>query len=152
MQTSNLYNTVNREILVIEKFSKSHKATKINLTKYFLQRIFSTTNNYYAYYTPRHSTCSRSHLRLCTSPSQKPSEHTRDRFRGKCSVIVSSFFTATAYRSEEFLGAPTPLQPSPPILFYIRGSRECNFFRKTFPWQLLSPYVLPDFYVIKFSC
>ena len=47
---------------------------------------------------------------------------------------------------------PTPLQPSPPVLFYIRGSRECNFFRKTFPWQLLSPYVLPDFYVVKFSC
>ena len=32
----------------------------------------------------------------------------------------------------------TPLQPSPPILFYIRGSHECNFFRKTFPWQLIS--------------
>ena len=27
---------------------------------------------------------------------------------------------------------PTPLQPSPPILFYIRGSHKCDFFRKTF--------------------
>ena len=33
--------------------------------------------------------------------------------------------------------------------FYIRGSCECNFFQKTLPWQLLSPYVLPDFYVVK---
>jgi len=49
--------TVNREIFVVEKFSLSHKATKINLTKYLLQRIFSTANNYDAYYTPRHSTC-----------------------------------------------------------------------------------------------
>ena len=39
-----------------------------------------------------------------------------------------------------------------PYFFYIRGSRECNFFRKIFPWQLLSPYVLPDFYVAKFLC
>ena len=52
-----------------------------------------------------------------------------------------------------FAHAPTPLQPSlfhtctnasPTIgahTFFtvaIRGSRECNFFRKTFPWQLLS--------------
>ena len=35
-----------------------------------------------------------------------------------------------------FFRTPTPLQPSPPMLFYIRGSRECNLFRKTFPWQL----------------
>ena len=87
----------------------------------------------------------------CVLPRRKNSEHTRDSFRGKCSMIVPSFFTATAYRSEEFLGTPMPLQPSPPILFYIRGSRECNFFQKTFPWQLLSLYVLPDFYVVKFS-
>ena len=33
--------------------------------------------------------------------------------------------------------------------FYIHGSRECIVFRKTFPWQLLSPYVLLDFYVVK---
>ena len=34
-----------------------------------------------------------------------------------------------------------------PNLFIIRGSRECklNSFWKTLPWQLLSPYVLPDF-------
>ena len=61
-----LCTTVNREIFAVEKFSWSHKATKINLTKYFLQRIFSTTNNYDAYYTPRHSTCSRSTLTLAT--------------------------------------------------------------------------------------
>ena len=58
--------TVNREIFVVEKFSQLHKAMKINLTKYFLQRIFSTTNKYDAYYTPRHSTCLRSTLTVAT--------------------------------------------------------------------------------------
>ena len=91
----------------------------------------------------------------CVLPRRKNSEHTRDSFRGKCSMIVPSFFTATVYRSEEFLGSLShtkPLQPSPLILFYIRGSRKCNFLQKIFPWQLLSPYVLPDFYIVKFSC
>ena len=43
--------TINREIFVVKKFSQSHQATKIHLTKYFLQRfffyseIFSTMNN-----------------------------------------------------------------------------------------------------------
>ena len=37
--------TVNREILVVEKFSQSHKATKFNLMKYILQQSFSTTYN-----------------------------------------------------------------------------------------------------------
>ena len=77
----------------------------------------------------------------CVHPRRKNSEHTHDSFRGKRSMTVPSFFTATAYRSEEFLGSlctPTPFQPSLPIHFYIRGSRECNFFKKTFPWQLLS--------------
>ena len=36
-----------------------------------------------------------------------------------------------------------------PYFFYIRGSRKCNFFWKIFRWQLLSSYVLPDFYVVK---
>ena len=89
------------------------------------------------------------HTCNCVLPHRKNSKHTRDSFRGKCSMNVPSFFTATAYRSEELFRTPTPLQPSPPILFYIRGSREWNFFRKTFPWQLLSPYVLPNFYVVK---
>ena len=47
----------------VEKFSQSHKATKINLTKYFQQQIFS---NYDAYYTQRHSTCLCSTLTLVT--------------------------------------------------------------------------------------
>ena len=101
---------------------------------------------------PFHVLALDAHTCDCVLPRRKNSEHTCDSFRGKCSMIVPSFFTATAYRSEEFLGTPTPLQPSLPILFYIRGSRECNFFRKTFPWQLLSPYVLPDFYIVKLSC
>ena len=95
----------------------------------------------------------------CVLPRCKNSEHTRDSFRGKCSTIVPSFFTATAYRSEEILGSLSHVHQClsnrwRPYFFTvaIRGSRECNFFRKTFPWQLLSPYVLPDFYVVKFSC
>ena len=78
------------------------------------------------------------HIWDCVLPRHKNSEHTCNSFRGKCSVIVPSFFTVTAYRSEEFLPTfwalfrtPMPLQPSPPILFYIRGSRKCNFFQKT---------------------
>ena len=71
-------------------------------------------------------------------------------------MIVPSFSTATAYRSEESLGSLSHTNASPTVtahtFFYICGSRECNFFRKIFPWQLLSPYVLPDFYVAKFLC
>ena len=66
-------------------------------------------------------------------------------------MIVSSFFTATAYRSEEFglSFAHQRLSNSRrPSFYYIRGSRECNFFRKT-AWQLLSLYVLPDSNVAK---
>ena len=67
-------------------------------------------------------------------------------------MIVPFLFTATAYQLEAFLGlfrTPTPLQPPPPILLYIRGSLEYNnFFRKTLPWQLLSPYVLPTLHLL----
>ena len=58
--------TVNREIFVVKKISQSHKATKVNLTKYFLQQIFSTVNDYDVYYTPCHSTCSRLTFTLAT--------------------------------------------------------------------------------------
>ena len=37
---------------------------------------------------------------------------------------------------------PTTLQLPPHILLYIRGSLKYNIsFRKSLPWQLLSPYV-----------
>ena len=120
--------------------------------------IFSTANNYDAYYTPRHSTCSCLALTLATvyfPVAKTTNTHATAFDRGKCSMIVPSFFTATAYRSEGFLGSLSHTNASPAVAahtFYIRGSRECNFFRKTFPWQLLSPYVLPDFCVVKFSC
>ena len=54
------------EKLSLLKNFRSHKAAKVNHTKYFLQRIFSTTNKYDAYYTPRHSTCSRLMLTFAT--------------------------------------------------------------------------------------
>ena len=91
----------------------------------------------------------------CVLPRCKNSKHSSDSFWGKCSMIVPLFFTALAYWSEEFLGYLSHINASPtvpPILFYMCGSRECSFFRKTFPWQLLSPYVLSDFYVVKLSC
>ena len=73
------------------------------------------------------------------------------------SFVFPWFFTATAYRSEGFLGSLSHTNASPAVAthtFYISGSCECNFFRNTFPWQLLSPYVLevPNFCVVKFSC
>ena len=58
---------------------------------------------------------------------RKNSEHTRDTFRGKCPMIVPSFFTATAYRSEAFSGSLSHTNDSPTttsILLYIHGSLE----------------------------
>jgi len=50
---------------------------------------------------------------VATSPSQN-SEHTRDTFRGKCPMRVPFFFfTATAYRSEVFLGSLLHTNGSP---------------------------------------
>ena len=61
-------------------------------------------------------------------------ENTLDSFQGKCSMsmIVPSFFTATAYRSDKFVGSLSHTNTSPLILFYTHGSRECNFFQKNF--------------------
>ena len=61
-------------------------------------------------------------------------KNTLDSFQGKCSMsmIVPSFFTATAYRSDKFVGSLSHTNASPLILFYIHGSRECNFFQKNF--------------------
>ena len=44
---------------------------------------------------------------------RKNSERTRDTFRGKCPMIVPSFFTATAYRSEAFSGSLSHTNDSP---------------------------------------
>ena len=69
----------------------------------------------------------------------KNSKHTRNTLRGKCPMIAPSFFTATVYRSEAFLGSLSHTNDSPTtasILVYIRGS-----LGKSFPQQLLSPYV-----------
>ena len=54
-------------------------------------------------------------------------EHTRDTFQGKCPMIVPSFFTATAYRSEAFSGSLSHTNESPTtasILLCIRGNLE----------------------------
>ena len=47
MPQSHTWQPVNWEIFVVKKFSKSHKATKINFTKYFLQQFFFSTNPYH---------------------------------------------------------------------------------------------------------
>ena len=66
-----------------------------------------------------------------------------------CSFFIN-FFTATARIDQKHFQAlfhtPTTLQTMPSILLYISGSLKYNIsFQKTLPWQLLSPYVLPDF-------
>ena len=84
------------------------------------------------------------HSTVATSPSQKQQTHLRYLLRQMS--YDSSSFTATAYRSEAFLGSlsHTNDSPPPPIHLYIRGSLEYNiFFQKTLPWQLLSSYVFP---------
>ena len=69
--------------------------------KYFLQRIFFTMNNYNAYYTLRHSTCSRSTL------------------------------TATAYRLEDFLDSLSHTNASnrrrPYVFIYVVATNTIPF-------------------------
>ena len=69
----------------------------------------------------------------------KNSEHTHNTFRGKCPMIVPSFFTATVYRLEGFSGSLSHTNDSPTtssILLYICGSLGKSFWQ-----QLLSLYV-----------
>ena len=76
------------------------------------------------------------HSTVSTSLSQKQRTHLRYLLRQMS--YGSSSFTATAYRSETFLGSlsHTNNSPPPPILLY---SLKYNiFFQKTLPWQLLS--------------
>ena len=72
-------------------------------------------------------------------------------------MIVPSFFTATAYRSEDFLDSLSHTNASNrrrPYFFYIRGSREYNSFQKntSMAVTLSIRSSIPDFYVVKFSC
>ena len=73
-------------------------------------------------------------------PRRKNCEHIHDTFRGKCPMKVPSFFVATVYRLEAFSDSLSHTNDSPTA--DIHGSLEySNSFRKTLPWQLLSPYV-----------
>ena len=90
---------------------------------------------------PRARARRSAHTCNCVLPRHKNSEHTRNSFRGKCPMIVPSFFTATAYRLEDF-SHTNASNRCRPYFFYICGSRKYNSFRKTLPWQLLSPYIL----------
>ena len=77
---------------------------------------------------------------VTVTPHCKNCEHTRYTFRGRCPMIVPSFFVATAYRSKAFSDSLSHTNDSPTA--DIRGSLEySNSFRKTLPWQLLSPYI-----------
>ena len=76
-----------------------------------------------------------------TLPSQKQRTHSRYLSR-QMSYDSSFLFTATAYRSEAFSGFLSHTNDSPTtasILLYIRSSHE--YLSKSFPRQLLSPYV-----------
>ena len=75
-----------------------------------------------------HSTLPMLDVCDCVPPHCKNSEYTRDIFRGKSPMIVSSFFTATVYQLERFwaLLCTPSLQPPPPMLLYIRGNLKYN--------------------------
>ena len=76
-------------------------------------------------------------------PRRKNSEHTCGTFRPKCPMIVA-FSQPHRKCFQDLFRTPTTLQPPSTILLHIRGSLKYNnSFRKTLPWQLLSPYVLP---------
>ena len=69
-------------------------------------------------------------------PRRKKSEHTLDNLRGKWPMIVSVFFTATAYQSWALCGSVThssTLQQLPPISLCIYDSLECSNLFQTPP-------------------
>ena len=57
-------------------------------------------------------------VHLITPPRFKNSEQTRDTFLGKCPMITSFFFTATAYQSWEFRDSLTQFNVSPRAAFH----------------------------------
>ena len=113
-------------VQLFPKCTRIHVITYTNLTKLFLQRIITMR----IILCMRHSTCSPSTLIL---PRRKNSEHSRDSFRGKCSMIVSLFFTATAYRSEEFLGSLSHTNASPTV-----AAQTLLCFTSSFPFFSVS--------------
>ena len=138
---------------------------KINLMKYFLQLIFSSTNENI---TVRIIVCTiprasarRSHLRswfnnvsqlfnfsapsyctfYSTSASQKQQTHQRQLSR-QMSCDSSFLFHSQCFRLR--FRTPTPLQSPPLILLHIRGSLEYNnYFRITLPSRLQTCSSLP---------
>ena len=75
-----------------------------------------------------------------TLPSQN-SEHTRDTFRGKCPMIVPSFFTAIPYQLEAFSGSLSHTNDSSTTASIHKYMVALNTLQKSFPQQLLSLYV-----------
>ena len=92
----------------------------------------------------------------CVLPRRKNSEHSRESFRGKCPMIVHSFFTATAYRSEVFGLSRTSatLQPSPPILFiYVVVAHAISFeklFHDSYSLRAFFPTSVVKIFVLKY--
>ena len=72
---------------------------------------------------------------------RKNSEHTRNTFRGKCPMIVP-FSQPQRIDRKHFQGlfrTQTTLQPPPP--YFLMHVAASNTLWKSFPQQLLSPYV-----------
>ena len=83
----------------------------------------------------------------CVLPRRKNSEHTRDSFRGKCSMIVPSFLQPQRIDRKSFCEHQRlPNCRGTYFSMYVVVANVISFEK------LLSPYVLPDFYVVKFSC
>ena len=70
-------------------------------------------------------------------------------------IVPLFFYSHSVSIGRMFLGSLSHTSASPTVathtfLYTYVVAMNAISFEKTFPYQLLSPYVLPDFYVVKF--
>ena len=78
---------------------------------------------------PRARARRSAHTCNCVLPRHKNSEHTRNSFRGKCPIIVPSFFTATAYRLEDFSHTNASNRCRPYFFIYVVAANTILFVK-----------------------
>ena len=107
MQQVRIHNTINQEIFVVEKFSQLHKATKFNLTKYFLQWIFLSRIGSswrrdmlpsWAVFSLRSASC-HANAAAAMSTKQKSYYDTQEMEHGTCPTMSPSFIPQPCFRS-----------------------------------------------------